>query len=155
MDGTRRQSECARDTITPEHLSRYSGIVRHTNLQLQSNKTIERLVEWIDSWPKSLRNTVESKTEDRAAYRRQRARATINIPTSQPSQSRASTPARNIIRHYACEICGKAVQANKVVQAKHARTHLPGNTRGGKKQSPGDEGTGTGVAGPVASGHND
>ena len=155
MDGTRRQCECARDAITPDHLSRYCSIVRHTNQQLHSNKTIERLVEWIDSWPKSLGNTVESKAEDRAAYRRQTARATIYIPTSQPSQSRASTPARNIRRHTACEICGKAVQANKVAQAKHARTHLPGYTRGGKKQSPGDGGTGTGAPGPVASGNND
>jgi len=154
-NGTRRQCECTRDTITPEHLSRYCGIVPHTNLQLHSNKTIARLVEWIESWPKSLRNTVESKAEDRAAYRRQTARATINIPTSQPSQRRPDTPAKNIRRQTACEICGKAVEANKVARAKHARTHLPGYARGGKRKSPGDAGTRSGAADPVASGHND
>jgi len=155
-NGTRRQCECTRDIITPEHLFRFCGVVPHTNLQLHSNKTIERLVEWIESWPKSLRNTVESKAEDRAAYRKQTAGATINIPTSQPSQRLPSTPAKNIRKHTACEICGKAVQANKVARDKHARTHLPGYTRGGKRiNGPSGAGTRTGAAGPVASGHND
>jgi len=44
-NGTRGQCECTTDTITPEHLSRYWGIVPHTNLQLHSNKTIVQLVE--------------------------------------------------------------------------------------------------------------
>jgi len=155
-DGTRCQCECTRDTITPEHLSKYCRIVPRTSLRLHSNRTIGQLVEWIEGWPKSLRNTDESKAGDRAAYRRQTARATITIPTSQPSQRRSDTPAKNIRKHTACEICGKAVQSNKVAQAKHARTHLPGYTRGGRKnEGPGDGGAGTGVAGPVASGHND
>jgi len=125
-------------------------------LQLHSNKTIERLVGWIAIWHKSLRNTFESKAEDRAAYRRETGGATINIPTSQPSQGLLSTLAKNIRKHTECEVCGKAVQANKVAQAKHARTHLPGYTRGGKKKNgAGDAGTRTGVAGPVASRHND
>jgi len=155
VDGTRRQCKCARDTITPEHLSRYPGIVPDTNLQLHSNKTIRRLVELIESWPKSLRNTTESKAVDRAAYRRQTARATMNIPTSQPTQSRNSTPAKSRRKHTACEICGKAVEASKVAQAKHSRTHLPGYKKGGRKKGPGDGGTRTGAAGQVASGHND
>ena len=136
VDGTRRQCICDRDIITPHHLMNFCGKVDATKLSLHSNKTIGDLTEWMGSWPPELRNTTTAKTEDRAGYIEQVAGAAINLPTSQPSQRKTSTPAKNIRKHEPCTICGKSVQANSVAREKHARTHLPGygkRKRGGRK----------------------
>jgi len=151
VDGTRRQCICDRDIITPHHLMNFCGKVSATKLSLQSNKTIGDLVNWIESWPPELRNTTKAKARDRAEYRQQVTGAAINLPTSQPSQHRPSTPARNIRKREPCTICGKSVEANSVAREKHARTHLPGYVRGGgrrKKDGPGDDGRQGAVAVP-------
>jgi len=152
VDGTRRQCICDRDIITPHHLMNFCGKVNATELSLQSNKTIGDLVSWMESWPPELRNTTKAKARDRAEYRQQGTGASVNLPTSQPSQRRPSTQAKNIRKHEPCTICGKSVQANSVAKEKHARTHVPGYVKGGgkrkKKDGPGDGGRQGAVAVP-------
>jgi len=149
-NGIRRQCICDRDIITPHHLMNFCGKVDATKLSLQSNKTIGDLADWIEGWPPELRNTTKAKARDRAEYRQQVTGAAINLPTSQPSGRKSSTPAKNVRKQVACDICGKLVQSNTVAKDKHARTHLPGYTRGGKgrKKRPGDGGQQGGAAVP-------
>jgi len=119
VDGTRREFDCGRDIITPHHLMNICGEVKGTWLRLHNNKTIKELAEWIESWPPSLWNSVKAKAGDRAAYRQQVSGAAINRPTSQPSQRKPSTPAKNIRQHSSCDICGKSVESNSVARKKH------------------------------------
>jgi len=142
VNGTRRQCDCGRDIITPHHLMNFCGEVKATKLKLHSSKTIKDLVDWIESWPPTLRNSTKAKAQDRAGYRQQVSGAAINLPISQPSQHKPSTPAKNIRKHDPCSICGKSVQSNSVAREKHARTHLPGYVRGGKRKKGGPSGDG-------------
>ena len=152
VDGSRRQCICDRDIITPHHLMNFCGRIDATKLPPHGNKSIGDLASWIDSWPPELRNTTKAKARDRAEYRQQVSGAAINLPTSQPSQQKSSTPAKNIRKQVACDICGKLIQANTVAKEKHARTHLPGygkRRRGkGSKEKPGDDGQQGGPAVP-------
>jgi len=132
VNGTRRQCACGRDIITPHHLMNFCGEIKATRLNLHGNKTIKELVGWIEGWPPALRNSTKVKARDRAKYREQVSGAAINLPTSQPSQHKPSTPRRNMSKHDPCTICGKGVQLNVVGREKHARTHLPSYKKGGK-----------------------
>ena len=150
VDSTRRQCICDRDIITPHHLMNFCGKINATVMSLQNNKTVKDLANWMESWPPELRNTTKDKARDRAEYRQQVSGAAINLPTSQPSQRKSSTPSKNVRKQVLCDICGKLVQSNKVAKDNHARTHLPGYEKGGKgrKRKPGDEGQQGEVAAP-------
>jgi len=113
----------------------FCGEVNATKLSLQSNMTIGDLAEWIEGWPSELRNTTKAKARDRAEYRQQVSGAAINLPTSQPSQHKPSTPSKNVRKQVACDICGKLIQSNTIAKEKHARTHLPGYKKGRKRKN--------------------
>jgi len=107
--------------------------VAATKLRLHSNKQIKDLVNWIESWPPSLRNSTGAKAQDRAKYRQQVSGGVVNLPTSQPSQCKPSTPIRNIRKRTSCDICGKRVESNSIAREKHSRTHLPATRKGAKE----------------------
>jgi len=104
----------------------------------------------METWPPELRNTTKARAKDRTDYGQQVSGAAIDLPTSQLSQRKPSTPAKNIRKHDPCDICGKLIQPNMVAKDKHTRTHLPGYKKGGKgrKKKPGDEGQQGAVAVP-------
>ena len=85
-----------------------------------NNKTIKKLVEWIETWPDDLKDQT-GKTADRAKYRIQTGGASINLPTSQPiTQDRVWRNGRWYIQ---CQECPKSFKNTKREREAHARTH--------------------------------
>ena len=132
-DGTRRKCLCDRDIITPEHLMSFCGLVAPTKIGLHSGKRQRDLLDWMATWPGSLRDrpTRRHKPDN---TRKQVQEATINLPTSQATVGPRGGKPKSRKK---CGVCGFLMQRDKVAQEKHARTHEPGYVKDGNKKKAG------------------
>ena len=130
-DGKRRQCPCDRDIITPDHLMTRCGVVKNTTIPLHSAKRQRELIDWMKTWPESLRDRPTRRWNPNAGGNAQVQGAMINLPTSQPTVGpRGGKPKSR----KPCDICGFLMQRDKVAQEKHARTHEPKAQGRGKKR---------------------
>jgi len=118
-ESTRRKCPCDRDIITPDHLMKYCGLIKPTQIPLHSNKKLRELLDWMKTWPTALKNrpTRRWKTSSNVV---QVQGATINLPTAQATVGPRGGKPKSRKR---CGVCGFLMQRDKVAQEKHARTH--------------------------------
>lgn len=99
----------------------FCGIAQATKVGLHDNKTISELGEWIERWPKALKDT-KARVADRAIHKVQTVGASVNIPTSQPTGQDREWP--NNRWYIQCQKCPKMVENTKREKAKHEKSEV-------------------------------
>ena len=87
------------------------------------------------TWPNSLKDRPTRRWKPDTT-RTQVQGATINLPTSHATVGPRGGKPKSRKK---CNICGFLMQRVKTAQEKHARTHEPGNVKGGSKKTAKEE----------------